>query len=480
MFFIYLNRMKNLLQKLTTAGMALSALGSLLVLSKPLNAQMPPEPPQDLIDFTDLTKDWIFVGTGDTEIGNTVDISNGAIGALPNLVPGPISNGATDTSTGLGFLSNIPLVPSFSAINGVPQINPGPSTTVEGTIDFGDPIVGILPPQQTFSYGAPIAVTQGKFDSSNVRFYSANESQGGEVPNFIDPGISCGLEAISADAGCLAGGNSNSVLFNNPTDTTNFSSLAVGNGITGEVGLQPLQKAVEDSIFIRDLNAGAFGAPISCQLELDNTDSFSEICSDNTLTLPDGQIGGDSLDTPTNLYVKLDKGFQIIDIVTNGNDLTMTNANFIVDGHEDSTVIFRIEEGAKFNINQGNILIGDMGIMNMNILFYSDTEDTSAFNFNDTVFNGTSFLAAADEAGAVVNNSQGCVQYLGDKLNFQNVDYDLCSYKAQVPENENEIEIPEPGTIFGLVGAVAAALGLRRRKSNHYLTEKQNPMNKQF
>ena len=63
------------------------------------------------------------------------------------------------------------------------------------------------------------------------------------------------------------------------------------------------------------------------------------------------------------------------------------------------------------NINQGNILTGDMGIGLWNVMFYSDTvEQQSLFEFNDTIFNGIAFWTLGDGSGSNVNNSQGCVQ----------------------------------------------------------------------
>ncbi|MGD2176005.1 MAG: PEP-CTERM sorting domain-containing protein, partial [Candidatus Brocadiaceae bacterium] len=177
------------------------------------------------------------------------------------------------------------------------------------------------------------------------------------------------------------------------------------------------------------------------------------------LTPWSGKIEAGDVESPTTLYVKLRSGLNVIDFETDGNDLAVTNSNIIVDGPADALGIFRVPWGSKLDLNQSNILIGSSGIQRCNVIFFSDWPEQSAvFDFDDTLFYGISFWTLGDGSGSDVDNSQGCVQFIGDKLNFQDIRYCRCC--------EGTVEvIPEPSTLALLgLGAVPLLLRYRRRK----------------
>ncbi len=254
-----------------------------------------------------------------------------------------------------------------------------------------------------------------------------------------------------------------------PNSGTPGTELAPGNGVTGDFEFSVLRTALAEALtgspsFSGIPNLPGAG-PLFAQLEIDNSGSFIDVLNGSTIELfdavtgdSDGQIKEDDLDNPTTLYVKLDHGLNVIDFDTKDNDLLLDNANIIIDGFADSFGIFRVPTDQKFNINQGTILIADtsMGIGHWNVMFFSDTdEETSVFEFNDTIFNGIAFWTLGDGAGSNVNNSQGCVQYVGDKLNFQNIRYTGChTPRIGVPSSA-----PLPSAVwmgFVLLGGLSA------------------------
>ena len=98
-----------------------------------------------------------------------------------------------------------------------------------------------------------------------------------------------------------------------------------------------------------------------------------------------------------------------------------------------------------------------MGIGLTNVLFFSDTVDNqTVFKFNDALFSAIAFWTLGDGAGIHVNDSQGCVQMVGDKLNFQDIRYSRCGFSV----------IPAPSTLVGLIsmGAMGLWTLLRRRR----------------
>lgn len=485
-----------------------------------------------LTDITDFTNPWLVIGTGAVNDGTTPEgvynkgvgdawmISNFEIGAIKAPVPANLFGSDPSYNPGLEWESNVPFVPgvTFDPPNASKGIDVGPSSTSyidsEGnsvTVEFGGPIIGALPQGQVITYDANVAIThidmggnpntagRALFNTSNAGIFAKNVSEGGPVPDFDAAGneLPAGVVCAGSASGCIAG-NSNTA-FNDPSypnpindhETTDYDLLPVssqfgpGNGLTGGHDFSDLRSALDAALmgepggFVGIPNLLTEVNPLGCVLEINNssetnetTPTYTELCGGgSTIDLRQfgGKIEGSNVTDPTNLYVKLRDGLNVIDFDTGGSDLDVTNANIIIDGSENARAIFRVPYGAVFDLDQSNILIGEMGIMSMNVMFFSDTPGAAnsgptknpVFVFDDTIFNGIAFWALGDGTSIVVNNSQGCVQYVSDQVNFQDVRYTNCSFKGEGPPPPPEV--PEPATLW-LMALGLAGLGFSRRK----------------
>ena len=461
-------------------------------LGGPRQAGAVPILPPDLAELAPIinhTRPWLFIGTvapnnsttpegtPNKGVGDAVDISNFEIGAIK--APVPANQFDEDYGPDLKFEESVPNVPGANV--------QARSFGVAGTLPGGDMIC----------YDGNVAVTHldaesahangtfslGRFGVSNTGVFAKNFSEGGKIPDGLPAGIvSAGPANEDTSSGGTIANNSNS-MFNDvnypnpigsptptPFDEDSPNVLAPGNGITGDFDFAYLRTDLDvalagSSSLVGGIPGLSGSAPLFARLEINYGNSFIDVLNGHVIDLvtnvaDDGQIRGDDLDMPTSLYVMLRSGLNVIDFYTGGNDLTMTNANILIDGPVNSLGIFRVPTGSKFNINQGNILIGDSGIQRSNAIFFSDTADDQAlFSFDDTLFYGVSFWTLGDGSGSVVNNSQGCVQFIGDKLNFQNIRYCRCC--------EGTVEVvPEPTTLalFGIGASCLFGQAWRRKR----------------
>ena len=402
--------------------------------------------PGDLGVAVNESAPWLFIGTGPENdsvtleglfnggVGDAVDHSNYEIGAIKAPVPannGPPFGTGEDWSPDMVFESSVLNVPGVT-------IDAGPSG-----------IVGILPQGQNIDYSGNVAITSpdGGFGVSNMGIFALNQSSGGPTPNGMPAGI-----VTAGPAATAIQNNSNSFFndvnypnsVNDPTPQTGDPAmqLALGNGVTENHDFSNL-RSVLDAAHLEIPGLPGAG-PEFVKLEINNNGAYIDLLAggnghtirllDSITGLSDGEIKGDDLIDPTNMYVQLNPGLNIIDFDTGGTDLLLNNGNIIVDEPADSFAVFRVPTDSQFNINQGNILTGNMGIGPWNVMFYSDTMgDTSVFEFNDTILNLIAFWTLGDGAGSNVNNSQGCVQYVGDKLNMQNIRYVKCHFSTAIP-----------------------------------------------
>jgi hypothetical protein len=169
----------------------------------------------------------------------------------------------------------------------------------------------------------------------------------------------------------------------------------------------------------------------------------------------------DSDGVDTNTTITLASGLNVIKIDTGGNDAKINNAGLVIDGVADSSVIFvLLDQGQNFLFDNASITKGNSGIGGNSILFAMlDGGNDTNFNFSKVIVNGTAFWdLSRDGAKLTMNNVQGCGQWVGDHLDFNDVQLARCAFAP----------IPEPGAALSfLVGiaVVGAAVRVPRRRA---------------
>ncbi len=168
-------------------------------------------------------------------------------------------------------------------------------------------------------------------------------------------------------------------------------------------------------------------------------------------------------------------GLSVVDISTfnsPGNDFLVNNANFVIDGPADASVILRLPGDDNMLVANSNILIGNGGIGLNNVMFVTIQEQNDThFEVNNAVLNGLALWSLSDinpTAGVInINDSQGCVQLVADIVDLDNVRFNHCALGFSPGDPP---PIPEPSTfILAAIGILSFGLGLypwrRRRKS---------------
>jgi hypothetical protein len=161
-----------------------------------------------------------------------------------------------------------------------------------------------------------------------------------------------------------------------------------------------------------------------------------------------------SADIKGNFTFELQAGLNVIDLGTLGSDFKIDG-----DGVGDETITIRKAAGVTGDVtaifrvvNEKSFIVSQAIIDNQtgshdNVMFYSGSEASSgsvqAFNLaNMRTYAGNtiptpgdvegilnvSFWALGDNAEININNAIGCTQLVADKINLNNVDFDLCAF----------------------------------------------------
>ncbi len=236
---------------------------------------------------------------------------------------------------------------------------------------------------------------------------------------FADLGVQCASDAVSC---------------NNGASNTTFNTLPFpATGLTGGVSFTDLMLELD-----------------TAKIEINALLATQVI----DLTSTSGVISGGT--TTINLVA----GLNVIDIDTGGGvDFLIQNANLVIDGPANSSVVIRVPDDANMNVSQSTILVGNSGIGLDDVMFFSDKNDNNThFNFSSVLLNGIALWDLSmftDPSEVSFDNVQGCTQVIGNRLNTgQDVRLTRCGFAP----------VPEPNTgLLVAVGLVGLALGRRRR-----------------
>lgn len=158
----------------------------------------------------------------------------------------------------------------------------------------------------------------------------------------------------------------------------------------------------------------------------------------------------------TNTVITLGPGQNVIEIKTSGTDFSLNNAHLAIDGPAGSSVVFIMEDEAtkNFKFTNASVTIGNSGIEDNAVLFavLSGSNDTN-IDLSKVIVNGIQFWDLSKGGGKItMNNVQGCGQWVGDHLDFNDVQLSLCAHG-----------VPEPASLALLASAPLILLVRRRR-----------------
>ena len=365
-----------------------------------------------------------------TESSDYLIIANGSLNAIP-LHPG-VGQAVNTNNFELG--ANKAPVPSTSDF-------------LDGGSSGGPSLAGNVP--DIPSNAAP--VFQGISGDGNIAIVSPDGVFNlQDVGVYADPNI--GIQCAQGVAGC-DDGTQNS-FFNDPNQ---FPNTFDTNTQTG-VDVNP--NDADQSTRIDEPNsAGVTGnidfTALIQEVFVDAANEIMNLAQTGVLNTNSGTIDSDTT-------VNLMSGLNVIDILTSGNDFLLDNANLVIDGPSDAFAIFRVPDDANFLVSQANILIGDGGIGLNNVLFFSKKPDNDQhFNFSSAVLNGVAFWSVARQGGEInIDNAQGCVQLVADKVTLNNVRFTRCAF-----DPPNVVPVPA-STIFLGTGLGILAWSRRKRRGN--------------
>ncbi|MBX3409824.1 MAG: hypothetical protein KF859_08050 [Phycisphaeraceae bacterium] len=348
---------------------------------------------------TGNTGQYLLIGMGPVNdfggrpgVGQAVNMNNFELGANKAPVPSTSSFLTGGSSGGPGLLGNVPNIP----LNAAPIFS--------GVCGDGN-----------------IAITSGRgvYNLQDVGVYA-------------DLGVHAAQSASAADAGTQNSFFNDPHFFPNTFTSTGFINPLV-NGNTGGFGVFVGPGAASPSSrMAAPLRAGVTGGVDFNPLMGDIAATRAAINALPATMILDLRPSGGVISS--HRLITVPAGISVIDVLTNGSDVSLNNANLVIDGPDGARVIVRIPRNAKMNISNGNILAGKSGIGLNAILFYSDRLDNAQhFNFNNSIVNGVAFWSVGARGGSITfNNAQGCTQIVADKIVLNDVRFCRCAFGTSV------------------------------------------------
>ena len=337
------------------------------------------------------------------------------------------------------------------------------------TNDGHDTPPGAAPVFQGIDYSGNVALTSGSgtFAMGDIQVFAdlgvqaANTSPVQSVSNAdYFPNLQ-----TTANDGATAGNEANGDLDDPSAPGTTDGGTHNNDGLEGDVDLSQLLTDLGLwRTFIQNLDEG--------------TDPLCEITSD--IISQNAKDGSGPLEVNYDSCDKNGDGIAVIDINRSGNDFKVDTSDWIIDGSGNVLFIFRIRGNANMLMPNAAILLGDGGIgggsmstpvSKIGAIFVKAHPFEEGTSSSDQVFNGSNVIlngialwdlvevgtGQASDTELIINNGQGCAQFISTKVNFQDVRWNRCTLAASVSLtpaiNIVKTVMPSGGTCgFGGVG----------------------------
>ena len=333
---------------------------------------------------------YLVIGMGDdADIDNAFQMSNSEIGADKNIL-------SAGEAVGFGNGSSFPNLRDVFTNRW--NLATNPDSLNNATACF-----------QGVDWSGNVALTSdnSSFDSANSLVYANLGIRTAAAKSQFD--------SVDSQSRYFPNGNSTSPVALRSQGTSNNNNLAAIltelsawksfiNGLSGEA---TITKAQIESIFVNNSASNGNGGL--------------------------RQTYGDALDTNND-------GIILVDVNTQGIDFAVNNTDWVINGTGNKLVVFRINNGANMVMSNASITLGTGGIASRNIIFYHASEPALS---SDTVFSGSNVVlcggafwdlndvgesgSGSDGHNIVINNGQGCWQFISQKINFQNNRWNRCA-----------------------------------------------------